>query len=185
MVNDAVKPPLVALYRGYKEVDRRRQDFKQWREERPFWGGIFLAVGGMTAGYTPFQVLTSWLFREGQAQIIGIMGSFFATAVILAGLGVLVNPELSNLLGMVGITFTILATLVGNFGGLLIGTFLGIIGGALCIAWRRVDIYDRPRSPRSERRNVPRAEQRGPHDDDASDATAAERAAEDARDKGR
>lgn len=147
MVHESIKPPLVALYRGYKEIDRRRQRFRRWRTGRPFWGGIFLLIGGVVAGYTPFIVLTGWLFRSGSAQIIGILGSFFATVMVLAGVGALVSPEVSNLLGMVGITFSILSTLVGNFGGLLIGTFFGIVGGALCIAWRRLDVQ--PSAPGS------------------------------------
>ena len=198
MVHDAIKPPLVALYRGYKGLDRRRQDFDRWRAGRPFVGGALLVAAGLVAGFTPFQVLQSWLFRSGSAQIIGILGSFFATSVILAGIGVMLNPELSNLLGMIGITFTILVTLVGNFGGLLVGTFLGIVGGAMCIAWRRTDIpAGRAGVPRGQRATRGaggprgeggRAEERGerterpPPPPQDEEATAAERAAQEAQD---
>lgn len=139
MVSDVIKPPLVAIYRGYKQIDARRRRFSRWRTVRPFWGALLLVFGGFVAGYTPFVALQDFLLREGSAQIIGILGSFFAIAMIMSGVGAMINPELSNLLGMVGVTFSILSTLVGNFGGLLIGTVTGIVGGALCIAWRRTD----------------------------------------------
>jgi hypothetical protein len=198
MVNDAIKPPLVALYRGYKGLNSRRRDFNRWRAGRPFVGGALLVAAGLVAGFTPFQVLQNWLFRDGSAQIIGILGSFFAVAVIMAGLGVMLNPELSNLLGMIGITFTILVTLVGNFGGLLVGTFLGIIGGAMCIAWRRTDIparragvphgqRGRPRDDRRSGRGGRAEDRRGrgerppPPPQDETE-TAAERAAQEVRD---
>lgn len=55
---------------------------------------------------------------------------------IVLGCAVLgwIHPEKVQIFGVIGMIFSILS-LIGAFGGLIIGMLLGIVGGALCAAW--------------------------------------------------
>ncbi len=58
------------------------------------------------------------------------------TGGIVLGSAILgcIYPEKLQIFGVVGMIFSILS-LIGAFGGLIIGMLLGIVGGALCAAW--------------------------------------------------
>lgn len=58
------------------------------------------------------------------------------TGGIVLGCAILgwIYPEKVQIFGVVGMIFSILS-LIGAFGGLIIGMLLGIVGGALCAAW--------------------------------------------------
>ncbi|MDQ6596719.1 DUF6114 domain-containing protein [Bacillus salipaludis] len=54
---------------------------------------------------------------------------------LLMGVLSYIMPKLSSLLGILAI-FSSVLSIMGALGGILVGTILGIIGGAICIAWK-------------------------------------------------
>ncbi|WP_413301716.1 DUF6114 domain-containing protein [Bacillus sp. 1P10SD] len=63
------------------------------------------------------------------------VGFFLGGLTLLMGILSYIMPRLSTLLGVLAIFASVLS-IMGALGGFLIGTILGIIGGAMLIAWK-------------------------------------------------
>lgn len=110
----------------------RQSESAGWRESRPFWGGLLLIVASLLIAWVPMQFAMELFLIGGAFTIVGLA---FAVIVFLIGAFALMKPNLSTMLGVTGIAFSILS-LIGALGGLLFGTILGIVGGSLCVAWQ-------------------------------------------------
>ncbi|GAA1608499.1 DUF6114 domain-containing protein [Actinoplanes couchii] len=109
-----------------------RARFRRWRRGRPFWGGLFLLLAGL-------EMFGSANMELDDIQIhIGPQGFYsYLLPVMLIAAGVLTwySPAQRLFYGVVGI-ITALYSFIGlNLGGWIAGMLLGIIGGALAIAW--------------------------------------------------
>lgn len=113
----------------------RRARFREWRNRRPFAGGVLLCLAGVLIAYVPLQFAFELLLIGGSYTYIGLV---WAAGVFLSGAFALYRPDLSTIFGVIGVVFSILS-LLGALGGLLIGMIVGIIGGNLCVAWQRPD----------------------------------------------
>ena len=115
-----------------RRLDDRLAKFNDWREPRPFWGGVLLMLAGLIIGWVPIQFATELAVIGGAFTVVGLV---FAVMVFLCGAFVLARPEMSTIFGVLGIALSILS-LVGALGGLFVGMLVGIAGGNLCIAWQ-------------------------------------------------
>ncbi|MDY7082496.1 MAG: DUF6114 domain-containing protein [Halobacteria archaeon] len=116
-------------------INERRRRFREWRSERPFWGGTILIIAGIVIGAIPLEIASAFAGVPGSsAMLISVLGLVFAFFTILSGVIALYRPKLSTIAGGVGIVVAVLS-IIGALGGLFLGTILGIIGGSLCIAW--------------------------------------------------
>lgn len=61
-------------------------------------------------------------------------GLIFGSLVFMTGVFALIRPQVHGTLGVAGVTFSILS-FFGAYGGLLVGMFVGILGGSLTYAW--------------------------------------------------
>ncbi|MEH7096256.1 DUF6114 domain-containing protein [Neobacillus vireti] len=109
----------------------KRERFKKWRARRPFWGATLCSLSGLIILYVPAQL---YELAAGPGSML-FTGFFFGGLTLLMGVLSYVMPKLSTLLGILAIFASVLSIL-GALGGLLIGTILGIIGGAILIAWK-------------------------------------------------
>ncbi|WJQ13668.1 DUF6114 domain-containing protein [Geobacillus stearothermophilus] len=82
------------------------QAFGRWRKRRPFWGATFLLLSSLVILWVPMQLYEISLVPGSMV----FAGFFLGGMVMLMGILSYAMPRLS--------------------------TLLGIIGGALCIAWR-------------------------------------------------
>ncbi|WML49849.1 DUF6114 domain-containing protein [Neobacillus sp. PS3-34] len=90
--------------------------------------------------YSPFGLIILWvplkLYEVAVAPgSILFVGFFLGGLVLLMGVLSFLMPKLSTLLGILAI-FAAVLSIMGALGGFLIGTILGIVGGAMCIAWK-------------------------------------------------
>ena len=115
-----------------RRLDDRLAKFNEWKEPRPFWGGVLLMLAGLIIGWVPIQFATELAVIGGAFTVIGLV---FAVMVFLTGAFVLARPGMSTIFGVLGIALSILS-LVGALGGLFVGMLIGIAGGNLCIAWQ-------------------------------------------------
>lgn len=104
---------------------------REWRNDRPFLGGVLLMVAGIIVGWVPLQFTFELILIGGSYTAIGMV---FAVLIFLSGVFALLRPDLSTIVGVAGIAFSILS-IAGALGGLLVGLLVGIIGGNLCMAW--------------------------------------------------
>jgi hypothetical protein len=117
---------------GSEEPLADPQGFAAWRARRPFAGGTMLILAGMIIGAIPLRLQSIAATAGASKAALGIV---FAAMVIACGVFAMVKPELSTLIGVTGVAMSILS-LIGAFGGLVIGMLVGIVGGNLCIAWQ-------------------------------------------------
>lgn len=150
MVPETLRSPLASVLQFVRATQDRRGRFQEWKAERPFWGAVFLILAGLVLSAIPFTALGSFAFTGSTGELIGLIGLFFSFFVFLSGVAALTQPQLSTLAGMIGIIMSILSIVGGTLGGMFVGTFLGMIGGSLCIAWIEEtpdDVDRRPEPP--------------------------------------
>lgn len=113
-----------------EDVDARLA-FRAFRRTRPFWGGLWLMLGGYVVvdlASAPLAVMIGGGWNTSAGFILG-------GAMILFGLVAWFAPHYSALVGLLGVLFALAAFIGANLGGFLIGTTLGIIGGSMVWGW--------------------------------------------------
>jgi hypothetical protein len=145
--------------RFWRGLNRGRLAFRRWRRGRPFWGGLFLILGGVQ------------LFLSGQLSVLGEVAISFGpegflqillpVVLLLCGVLVWVTPQHRYFYSIIG-TLTAVYSLLGlNLGGWFLGMLLGIIGGALGFSWTSVTPAPaEPPEPRPEPDERPEPDQR-------------------------
>ncbi|WP_196776911.1 DUF6114 domain-containing protein [Haloechinothrix halophila] len=105
--------------------------FALFRRTRPFWGSIWLGLGGwiiMSLTFAPLQVTLA-------AGVGGMSGYILGGGMLLfAGFG-LFAPSQRQLAGLLGVGFAIAALVLSNLGGFIVGMLLGVLGGGMVFAW--------------------------------------------------
>lgn len=131
MASTRIRNEMASAWRG---VGRAWRWFRHWRRTRPFWAGLFTIVGGTEILLVPLVPLPI-LIHEG---IAGISGLLMGALMVVMGLSLWFAPHFKAFAGIATILFSLASFVTSNFGGLLIGMLLGIIGGPLALAWTSV-----------------------------------------------
>ncbi|TKC19534.1 DUF6114 domain-containing protein [Robertmurraya kyonggiensis] len=109
--------------------------FKQWRNKRPFWGATLTILAALIILYIPLQ-LYAIAFIPGSLVFIGFL---FSGILLIIGIFSFIYPQFSSIFGVLTIFLSVLS-IMGALGGFIIGTIIGIIAGALCIAWDKEEV---------------------------------------------
>ena len=104
------------------------QRFRRWRNGRPFSSIIIAAPAYITIRISDLLVMIS--------TISGVSTLLIGVLLAMFGLGAWFQPATSNYVGVLGIIVAIIALPTSNLGGFIIGSLLGIIGGAFTFAWQ-------------------------------------------------
>ncbi len=128
----------------------KRQGFRRWRGERPFWGGLLLALGGAEILFTEKASMKVVLHLGMQ----GLAGYLLPTLMLLLGLLILFNPTQRLFYSITGLLLSLGTWLTSNLGGFFLGLLLGATGSCLAFGW----LPDQ--EPRRGRRQRRRAAQR-------------------------
>ncbi|GAA0472076.1 hypothetical protein Ade02nite_51680 [Paractinoplanes deccanensis] len=106
--------------------------FRRWRRSRPFWGGLFLLLSG-------FEMFLSANMNLGNLELHlgpqGFLSYLLPLIMVLTGILVWATPAQRLFYGIVGLLTALYSFLGLNLGGFILGMMLGILGGALVIAW--------------------------------------------------
>ena len=70
------------------------------------------------------------------STVSGVSTLLIGALLIMFGLGAWFRQETATYVGVLGILVAIVALPTSNIGGFVIGSLLGIIGGALTFAWQ-------------------------------------------------
>ncbi|NJC72806.1 hypothetical protein HC031_24240 [Planosporangium thailandense] len=111
------------------------QKFSTWRRERPFSGGLLLILSGIELFLSSNLDLGAMQVHVGPT---GFLSYVIPAMLLLCGGGALVTPHLRLFYGVVGSLVAVYSLIGLNLGGFLFGLLLGIVGGALTIAWSPV-----------------------------------------------
>jgi hypothetical protein len=109
--------------------------FHEWRRRRPFGAGSFLLPAGVAIGLPPYAS-----FRLGDlvlsiSTIGGVSAVLIAALLAISAVSLWFRPQYRMAAGVMAILVSLVALVTTNLGGFLIGTVLGLVGGALAISW--------------------------------------------------
>ncbi|WP_436501505.1 DUF6114 domain-containing protein [Actinokineospora sp. HUAS TT18] len=105
--------------------------FRDFRRTRPFWGGLWMMLGGwtiMSLTFAPVVVMLS-------AGASGVAGYVTGGGLIVLGLIAWFAPTQRLVAGVMGGILAVAAFVASNLGGFLLGTLLGILGSAMVFGW--------------------------------------------------
>ena len=105
--------------------------FRAFRRTRPFWGAFWMIFGGAVILNL---AMVSWSVIV-VTGITGLGGWICGGGLILCGLTAWAAPSQRYVLGVTGLILAVLSLVASNLGGLFIGMFLGMLGGAMTLAW--------------------------------------------------
>lgn len=108
-----------------------RSAFRRWRADRPFWGGVLLALGGAEVLLTMKASVKVML----HAGMQGLAGYLLPTLMVLLGLLILFNPGQRLFYSITGVLVTLGTWLTSNLGGFFVGLLLGVVGSCLAFGW--------------------------------------------------
>lgn len=95
-------------------------------------GALIAGVPGLLAAIPGTSTIPEFVF--GIIWAVSIVILVFGVIVLLSAVMLYRNPKSKTTWGVLILLFSILSILGG--GGFLVGTILGIIGGALALAWK-------------------------------------------------
>lgn len=108
-----------------------RRTVRAFRRTRPFWGGLWLLLGGwlvLRLSMVDTQVVVS-------GGMTGVGGWLTGGGMILCGLAAWGAPSQRYVVGVVGVMLAVTSLVVSNLGGFFVGMALGMLGGAMTLAW--------------------------------------------------
>ncbi len=108
--------------------------FRRWRRSRPFAGSILLILSGLLVLWGP-AMLIRLAMLPGSTIWAGLL---VGALLVVMGIIQLLAPTYSLITGAIGVVLALVSLVASTFGGFGIGMLLGIIGGALGVAWRPV-----------------------------------------------
>ncbi|WP_169789891.1 DUF6114 domain-containing protein [Actinoplanes subtropicus] len=108
-----------------------RSKFWHWRHARPFWGGLFVFLGGTEIFLTvkaPLPVVM-------HVGMQGVIGYLLPILLALLGLLMIFSPAQRLFYSLVATVLALASWLTSNLGGFVIGLLLALVGSALTFAW--------------------------------------------------
>jgi hypothetical protein len=106
--------------------------FRRWRRHRPFWGGLFLILSAVELFFSANMSLGGIEVHIGPQ---GFLSYLLPVIIIICGLLSWFTPQQRLFYGIVALLSALYSFIGLNLGGFFVGMLLGILGGALVIAW--------------------------------------------------
>ncbi|MFH8348550.1 DUF6114 domain-containing protein [Streptomyces sp. NPDC018045] len=118
-----------------ESIGRKRISFREWRGQRPFWGGVLTLLAGFPIMYIPYANLTIGSLTVRMATTAGAGSLIIGVLLVVLGLTMWFQPASRVFAGVAAILLSLVSLVVSNFGAFLIGFVLGLVGGALGVSW--------------------------------------------------
>ncbi|MBL3666529.1 hypothetical protein JL475_11110 [Streptomyces sp. M2CJ-2] len=117
------------------QFTHRRQQFRAWRGARPFWAGLFVALGGFPIMYFPYANLRIGHLTLAMATTAGAGSLIIGVLLVVLGISLWVQEHIRVFAGVAAILLGLVSVPVSNFGGFIIGFLLALVGGAMAVSW--------------------------------------------------
>ncbi|MGA3540282.1 DUF6114 domain-containing protein [Micromonosporaceae bacterium DT194] len=108
-----------------------RLRWRRWRRTRPFWAAVFAMLGGaitLASVRAPLPIVLEVGMRGLATYLVPLL-------LTTAGVLLLINPSQRLFYAIVAIVMALTSWLTSNLGGFFLGMLLGLVGGALALAW--------------------------------------------------
>ncbi|MEU9593050.1 DUF6114 domain-containing protein [Streptomyces sp. NPDC048219] len=117
------------------QFTRRRLQFRAWRGARPFWAGLFVALGGLPIAYFPYANLQIGHLTLAMATTAGAGSLIIGVLLVVLGVSLWFQKHVRVFAGVAAILLALVSIPVSNLGGFLIGFLLALTGGAMAVSW--------------------------------------------------
>ncbi|MFC4493826.1 DUF6114 domain-containing protein [Streptomyces ovatisporus] len=114
---------------------QKRSSFREWRGQRPFWGGLLTLLAGIPIMYIPYQNFTLGSLTIRMSTTAGAGSLIIGVLLVVLGLTMWFQPQSRVFAGIAAILLSLVSLVVSNVGAFMIGFLLGLLGGALGVAW--------------------------------------------------
>ncbi|WP_030023394.1 DUF6114 domain-containing protein [Streptomyces monomycini] len=118
-----------------EKTGRTRTSFREWRGQRPFWGGVLTLLAGFPIMYIPYANLTIGSLTVRMATTAGAGSLIIGVLLVVLGLTMWFQPASRVFAGVAAILLSLVSLVVSNFGAFVVGFALGLVGGALAVSW--------------------------------------------------
>lgn len=112
--------------------EKPRGRFSTWRRERPFIGGVLIAIAGVEMFFSGQLDIGRLHIQLG---IEGLQATVIPVVLLLLGVLAITMPAHHIFYGVIALAVGVYAIVGVNLGGFLIGTILACVGGVLVVAW--------------------------------------------------
>ncbi|MEV6331922.1 DUF6114 domain-containing protein [Streptomyces sp. NPDC051909] len=127
-------------------LPRARLAFRRWRRTRPFWAALWTGLGGFVIFFLPLAPLGK-ILQIGVGGIAGMAGGVLLMAMALL---ILLLPGQRHTAGVIAVIAGVASFPLSNLGGLFVGMFLAVLGGAMAVSW----MPEKPAARRLRRRRA-------------------------------
>ncbi|MGW4549563.1 DUF6114 domain-containing protein [Streptomyces violaceorubidus] len=117
------------------QFTRRRLQFRAWRGARPFWAGLFVALGGLPIAYFPYANLQIGHLTLAMSTTAGAGSLIIGVLLVVLGISLWFQKHVRVFAGVAAILLALVSIPVSNLGGFLIGFLLALVGGAMAVSW--------------------------------------------------
>ncbi|KAF2777471.1 DUF6114 domain-containing protein [Streptomyces sp. OM5714] len=114
---------------------RRRLQFRAWRGARPFWAGLFVALGGLPIAYFPYANLQIGHLTLAMSTTAGAGSLIIGVLLVVLGVSLWFQKHVRVFAGVAAILLALVSIPVSNLGGFLIGFLFSLVGGAMAVSW--------------------------------------------------
>lgn len=129
-----------------------REKFRAWRKQRPFLPGLLVVLSGVVMLAPAYFTIRVSDLLVMIATISGVSTLLIGAALIMFGIGMWLQPFAAPYLGVMSILVAIISLPTSNLGGFFVGALLGIVGGALGLAWEDRDTKPGGKHTRSRKK---------------------------------
>lgn len=113
-----------------------RRDFRPWRKQRPFVGGVLVVLAGL-------EMLLSGPIRLDQLGmnvvlrfgVEGAQATILPITLVLLGILSIAQPVHRIFYGVIALAISVYSIAGVNLGGWVVGFLLGVIGGIVIVSW--------------------------------------------------
>lgn len=126
----AGRPGLRARLAGW------RRDFRPWRRQRPFVGGVLVALAGLEMLVSgPIKLDQLGMNVVLQFGVEGAQATILPLALTLLGILSIAQPVHRIFYGVIALAISVYSIAGVNLGGWVVGFLLGVIGGVVVVSW--------------------------------------------------
>jgi hypothetical protein len=112
-----------------------RRNFRAWRGQRPFWGGLLTILASIPIIYIPYENPSLGTLSIRLATTAGAGSLIIGVLLVVLGLTMWFQVQSRVFAGVAAILLSLVSLVISNFGGFVVGFLLGLFGGALGVAW--------------------------------------------------
>ncbi|MGP9724485.1 DUF6114 domain-containing protein [Corynebacterium sp. AOP40-9SA-29] len=137
-----------------EKLEKQNRRFTRWRKQRPFGAGLLMMLAGIAIMAPAYLSLEISNIQIQISTMGGVSTLVIGILLITCGLMCWFRGEGRVIAGVAAMILSVISLWQTNFGGLIIGLILGLIGGALALAWdpqSREDAKDEKRQKKEDK----------------------------------